>query len=205
MTNKLYFFLFLILFFLLNLTMTGLEAEPMEFPDTPAGKRAIEIVALLNGTFSRPAEDYIQNDYAPSFRDAFPLAAHKQIFTTTKTMFGTLSLAYISSSTLTEIQFTLRSKSRDAWLNVNLKVEADPPHRITVLGIRPGSRPAALDKEDKESTEIAQDTREKTSATQPIEMANVDPVELHKMISSKAKKDEFSGVVLVAKDGRPLF
>jgi CubicO group peptidase (beta-lactamase class C family) len=205
MTNKLNFFLLLVLFVLLNLAMTGLEVEPVEFPDTPAGHRAKELVSLLNGEYSRPAEEYIQNDYAPAFRDAFPMATHMQIFNTTKTMFGRLALADVSRSTPTQISISLHSESRDAWLNINLSVEADPPHRITVLGIRPGARPASLDKEDKESTEIAQDSRAETPPAQPIKAADVDPVELHKMISSKVEKDEFSGVVLVAKDGRPLF
>lgn len=205
MKIKLNFIHLLITFVLLNLIMTVSEAAATEFPDTPAGRRAMEIVALLNGTFSRPAEEYIQSDYAPGFRDAFPLATHKQIFTTTKTMFGLLTLATISKSTLTEIQFTVRSESRDAWLNINLSVEADPPHRITLLGIQPGSRPATLDKKDTESTEPAQDSRAKISSSQPIKPVNVDPDELHKMISAKVEKDEFSGVVLVAKDGRPLF
>ena len=205
MTNRLYFFQLLVLFILLNLTMTGLEVEPMEFPDTPAGHRAKEFVSFLNGEFSRPAEDYIQNDYAPGFRDAFPMATHMQIFNTTKNMFGRLALADVSRSTPTQISITLQSETRDAWLNVNLSVEADPPHRITVLGIRPGARPAALAKEDEENTEIAQDSRAKTPPAQPIKVIDVDPAELHKMISSKVEKDEYAGVVLVAKDGRPLF
>ena len=196
MKNKLNSFSLLVFFVLLNLSMTASEAVSLEFPGTPAGKRAMEIVSLLNGTFSRPAEDYIQNDYTPSFRDAFPLAAHKQIFDTTKTMFGRLALADVSSSTLTEIQFTLRSESMEAWLNIDLGVEADPPHRITAMGIRPGSRPASLGEEDKEL---------KSPSLLSKKPTDVDPEELHKMISAKTETNEFSGVVLVAKDGQPLF
>jgi len=205
MKNKPNSFSFLVFFVLLNLTMTVSEAAPMEFLDTPAGKRAMEIVALLNGTFSRTAEDYIQNDYAPDFRDAFPLATHKQIFDTTKMMFGRLTLADVSSSTPTEIRFTLRSESREAWLNISLGVEADPPHRITVMGIRPGSRPNSLDGRDKESTELVKDRGAKSPSLSSKKPTDVDPDELHKMISAKVENNEFSGVVLVAKDGHPLF
>jgi hypothetical protein len=72
MSRKLNFLPLLFLFLVLTLAVS--EATQKEFPDTPAGRRAREIVALLNGTYSRSAEDYIQNDYAPGFRDAFPLA-----------------------------------------------------------------------------------------------------------------------------------
>jgi D-alanyl-D-alanine carboxypeptidase len=205
MKNKLISFSLLVFFILLNLTMTVSEAAPLEFPGTPAGKRAMEIVSLLNGTFSRSAEDYIQNDYAPSFRDAFPLAAHKQIFDTTKTMFGHLILADVSTSTHTEIRFTLQSESRDAWLNISLGVEADPPHRITVMGIRPGARPASLDRKDKENTGLSKVKGAKSSPLPSKKPTDVDPEELHKIISAKAENNEFSGVVLVAKDGQPLF
>ena len=205
MKNKLYPLPLIVFFTLLSFTFTVSKATPLEFPDTPAGKRATEIVSLLNGTFSQPAEDYIQNDYAPSFRDAFPMAAHKQIFDTTKTMFGQLILVDVTSSTPTEIRFTLQSESREAWLNITLSVEADPPHRIIVMGIRPGARSASLDRKKKEDTEIPQEKGEKSPSSVPKKSIDADPDELHKMISAKVENNEFSGVVLVAKDGQPLF
>ena len=192
------------LFILLCLSLAA-SAVSVEFPDTPAGHRAKEFVSLLNGEFSRPAEEYIQNDYAPSFRDAFPLATHMQVFNTTKGMFGRLALAEVSQSTATQITFTLRSESRKAWLNVSLSVEDDPPHRIARLGIRPGSRPASLDKEGRADPEYSKEKAAKDSTVSVKKTIHVNPEELHKMISAKAENNEFSGVVLVARDGRPLF
>ena len=205
MKNKLHPFSHPIFFILLCLIFTVSEAAPKEFPDTHAGRRAMEIVSLLNGTFSRSAADYIQNDYAPGFRDAFPLAAHKQIFDTTKTMFGHLILVDVSSSAPTEIRFTLQSESKEAWLDINLGVEADPPHRIKFMGIRPGSRPASHEGKDKGGARPQQDKRLKGAPSSAKKPSDADPTELHKMISAKTEAGEFSGVVLVAKNGRPLF
>ncbi|MCJ7680510.1 MAG: beta-lactamase family protein, partial [Candidatus Aminicenantes bacterium] len=180
-----------------------LSAVPVEFPDTPAGKRAAEILALLNGTFSRPAEDYIQNDYAPAFRDSFPMARHKQIFDTTKGMFGMLELSEIVSSSDMEIRFVLRSESRNASLNMTLNVETEPPHRIALIGIRPGAPASSPSGAGREVTPT-----EEKSPTPPPEAKKqvvISPGDLDKMIASKAAAGEFSGVVLVARDGSPIY
>ena len=181
------------------------EALPLEFPDNPAGLRAKEIVSLLNGEFPRSAEEYIQNDYAPGFRDAFPITSHKQIFDSTKVMFGKLELAEVTLSTPTQISFTLCSQTKEAWLNISINVEEAPPNRITSMGIRPGSRPASLDKNDKMNPEAEREKTDNYSIKSEHKPVNVTQEELHKLISAKAKDNKFSGVVLVARDGRPLF
>ncbi|MBN1271853.1 MAG: beta-lactamase family protein [Candidatus Aminicenantes bacterium] len=180
-------------------------AFSLDFPDNPAGRRAKEIVSLLNGEFSSPPGEYIQKNYAPVFRDAFPMATHMQIFNTTKGMFGKMELAEITSSTHTQIRFTLRSQSKDAWLNVSIVVEENPPHRIARMGIRPGSRPASLKKEDETKTEAEKEKIADQSVESEREPVDVPQEELHELISAKAEDKKFSGVVLVAKDGQPLF
>ena len=104
-----------------------------ELPKTPAGKRAKEVVELLNGTSSYKLEDYIKNQYAPIFRDAFPVAAHKGIFQTTQTMFGKVKVVNITKSTQNEISIVLKSEIKEAWLNLILQVEPDDPHRIASM------------------------------------------------------------------------
>jgi hypothetical protein len=66
----------------------AIEISAGELPETPAGKRASEVVAFLNGASSLDLDDYIQNQYDPGFRDVFSLAAHKAIFQTTQTIAG---------------------------------------------------------------------------------------------------------------------
>ena len=68
----------------LLLMLCAIRVSAVELPETPPGKRAGEVVAFLNGVSSLDLDDYIQNQYAPDFRDAFTLAAHKAIFQTTQ-------------------------------------------------------------------------------------------------------------------------
>lgn len=187
---------------LLILIPVALSAAPVEFPDTPAGKRAAEILAMLNRTFSHSAEDYIMNDYAPAFRDSFPMTRHMQIFETTKAMFGTLKLLEIVSASDTEIRFIVQSESRDASLDIMLNVEAEPPHRVAVIGIRPGA--PAPSESGREAVAPAAGNRLSPPAETDKPVA-IPPGDLDAVIAAKADGGEFSGVVLVAREGVPIY
>lgn len=195
-----------ILAILLGLMISLPSWASMDFPKTHAGIRAGEIVELINSGDPQSIEDYIQNQYAPSFRDAFPLATHKMLFKTTRTMFGQLILVDISKSSPEEISCTLQSDIREAWLNLNLIVEPEESFRILSMGLRPGSRPAHVETGEKEKNSTSskqtedkdQQQKEKKTVAEHLE-------ELHQKLTEKAKNIEFSGVVLIAKDGNPIF
>ena len=131
---------------------TSLQAQT-KLPETPAGVRAKEIVKLLNGTSSYKLDDYIQNQYTPEFRDAFPVATHKSIFSITQTMFGKVKVVDITKSKQNEISLVLKSETKEAWLNLVLQVESDDPHRVVSMGLMPGARPSNSETEE----EIKQD------------------------------------------------
>lgn len=174
-----------------------------DLPKTPAGKRAKEVVELLNCTSSYELEDYIKNQYAPVFRDAFPVAAHKGIFQTTQTIFDKVKVVDITKSTQNEISIVLKSETKDAWLNLILQVEPDDPHRIVSMGLRPSSRPASS-KIGGEKTQIEQEKSE-SNPKKDKETLFSNLEELHQYLLKKTKENEFSGTVLIAKDGDPIF
>lgn len=171
-----------------------------DLPTTPVGTRAQEVIELLNGNSSYKLEDYINNQYAPVFRDAFPVAAHKGIFQTTKTMFGKVKVVDIIKSTQREISIVLKSEIKDAWLNLVLQVEPDEPYRIASMGFKPGTRP-------ENSQTGVEKIQIKQSQVQPkkeeISFSNLE--ELDKYLLKKSEENEFSGSVLIAKDGNPIF
>ena len=163
----------------------SINCVAQDLPKTPAGQRVKEVVGLLNGTSSYELVDYISNQYAPEFRDAFPIDMHKGMIERTQIMFGKVKVVDISNSTQNEISILLKSEMKDAWLNLMLQVEPDVPHRIVSMGFRPGSPPADSEK-DKDGM-----------------FSNLD--ELHQYLIEKTKENEFSGAVLIAKDGDPIF
>ena len=151
-----------------------------DLPKTPAGKRAQEVVELLNGTSSNELEDYINKQYAPVFRDAFPVAAHKGIFQTTQTMFEKVKVVNITKSTRNEISIVLKSEIKDAWLNLIMQVEPDDPHRIVSMGLRPGSRPTSSKKGEENTQKKQKENEGKSQKDKETLFSNIE--ELHQYL-----------------------
>ncbi|MCK4430297.1 MAG: beta-lactamase family protein, partial [Candidatus Aminicenantes bacterium] len=170
----------------------------VDFPETPAGNRAKEIFELLNGTSSDSPEEYVKNNYTPNFRDAFPMASHVAIFSTTRGMFDKLQLVEIPESAPHRITTILKSASREAYLKVELDVEPEEPHRIASMGISPAGKPADAEETRKEEKAGGEPQKSK-------EPKEVDLDHLHNKLDEKAENNEFSGVVLIAKDGNKIF
>ena len=59
--------------FVLSAGITVFAGE-VDFPGTPAGKRAGEVVGLLNLGDEETAKKYFETEYAPEFLDAFPMS-----------------------------------------------------------------------------------------------------------------------------------
>ena len=171
--------------FLILLGFLLTKGIAQDLAGTPAAKRVKEVIELLNGTSSYKLEDYVNNQYAPGFRDAFPLEAHKGIFQTTQTMFGKVNLVAIIKTIPNEISIVLKSETKDAWLNLSLLVESDAPHRIVSIVFRPEQPPNTSRNEKK------------------AQFSNLE--ELHQYLLKKSNVNEFSGVLMIAKNGTPIF
>ncbi|HEX9973083.1 MAG TPA: serine hydrolase domain-containing protein, partial [bacterium] len=197
-------FLSSICLLLLALVPTSLFSQ-IKFPNTPAGNRANEIFALINSGDVAQAEKYVAENYSQSFKDAFPMERHVGLFTLMKERHKTLELLKINSSTDYDIDFLLHSKTSDAWLNVKLWVEENKPYLISRMGVQPGSAPA-------EAPDKTRETQTATSTTNTGESESNKTItreELAKflddLIDELVAKDEFSGTVLVARDGKPFY
>ena len=187
---------YVIFFLFVGMLLTGSIFSAVDFPETPAGKRAREVFDLINNESSYDMEDYMKQNYTPGFLKNFPLATHKSIYEVTRTMFGKLDLVHISKSTSEDLNATLRSESRNAWLNLIVQVESKKPHRISILGLRPGApqknykSPQKNDRKNEEKKE--------TSNFTTIE-------EYNQYLIAQAESNKFSEIVMVAKDDKPIF
>jgi CubicO group peptidase (beta-lactamase class C family) len=182
-------------FLFIYILFTGSIFSAVDFPETPAGKRAREVFDLLNNESSYDTEDYIKKNYTLNFLNNFPLATHKSIYEVTRTMFGKLNLVYISKSTPEEFNATLRSESRDAWLNLLVQVESGKPYRISILGLRPGAPP--------DNYKPSQKKTKKNEKKESSGFSNIE--EYNQYLTKKTESNEFSGIVMVARDDKPLF
>jgi len=173
------------IFCLVWLLIAVILSASVELVDTSAGERANEIIELLNGESSYKLEDYINENFADRFKNAFPISAHTDFFQRTQTMYGKLQVFEITKSTDEEIRLILKAEDKDSWLELTVNVELTEPNKISALFFRPIPKP------------------ENKISSKENKISNFD--DLHKYLSAKAENNKFSGVVLIAKDEEILF
>jgi CubicO group peptidase (beta-lactamase class C family) len=171
----------------------------VEFPDSPAGQRAREIFELINGTSTHEPRDYVETNFAPAFREAFPMEMHLGVFERVRSKFGEVTLYSAEEVIANQITCVITNQGGERYLEYTLNVEPDEPHRIARLGIQPTGRP------ENAPEPISPVKPNGSEATNDRETRDLDVAELNEWLSGKEAADEFSGVVLVARNREILF
>ncbi len=171
----------------------------VEFPDSPVGKRASEITELINQESKYSIANYINTCFSGALLNKMPITLHMSIFQSTQSFYGKIELVSIINSTDYEISFMVRSISQDAMLEVNLSVEAKEPYLIKMVLFKPVflSDEKEMVKSNVEQTGVdtLKNNRIKQSQLQMIRRA-MDSINAENM---------FSGVILLANNGNPVF
>ncbi|MFB0565915.1 MAG: serine hydrolase domain-containing protein [Candidatus Aminicenantaceae bacterium] len=156
---------------------------------TAAGKRAKEVIELVNQGSRQMWKEYIKKNLTQKFLDAVPMERHLNIFSETCDMYGRLELEYIYEDENKDyaIGIKLKSPATESWLKLNVQVEEKPPYKIAGIGVRLSWPPEGSAPSDRELT--AQDI--------------VDI--LARYLDKLEKSRKFSGAVLLAKDDKILF
>ncbi|HEX4945638.1 MAG TPA: serine hydrolase domain-containing protein [Blastocatellia bacterium] len=153
--------------------------------ETPAERRVKELVQFLNTGNRAAYQKYVTENFAPNFA-RIPMERHLGFFSELQDSTRGVEFHGIQDTKPNEATARLKTKLTGGWLAVLVRVEAEAPHRITGIGTRPAkplpdAAPAkALSKE---------------------QMAR----ELETFMKKLADADVFSGTVLLAKDGVPVF
>ncbi|MEP7336242.1 MAG: serine hydrolase [Acidobacteriota bacterium] len=111
------------------------------------------------------------------------------------TQSGGLKPHSVARSTEFEINVIAQAKSDGRWINFGIVVESQPPHAVTELRIQPASAPTGEGKVEKHA-EIPSDAKKSEA-----EVLQALPA----WIEQQAAEDNFSGVVMIAKGGKPIF
>jgi len=106
-----------------------------DVPDTPAGRRLLEFVRVLNSGDATVVRRF-------HTADRFPDSALKKWSTEERTAFwveqrhatGGIVLDRVEKSARQEITALAKGKVTEDWLRVSIDVEAEAPHRITSTG-----------------------------------------------------------------------
>jgi len=161
-----------------------------KIPDTPAAKRALEIIDLVNKGDTTAVRAYIMKNFTKKFREAAPIAEHLAAFMELLRNSEGYDVhgirTYDPPRPATNAVIVVRNRLTDAWEAAVVDVEDAPPYLVDAARFAPARTPSDVPPE-KPLTDL--------------EIAK----ELGAYIDRLAKKDAFSGTVLLAKDGKPFF
>jgi CubicO group peptidase (beta-lactamase class C family) len=157
-----------------------------ELPDTPVGRRLRSWLAAFNSGSRDSLRAQLARQSAPPPNDTVPADGmaqrHHGLFRQTRGFV----VRRIETATPERISVTAQAKHTGAWMSVGMTVTADSAHRVLGMGFRQTLAPPEL-----------------LPARPFTERAIRDSVD--RMIDRLVREDAFSGVVLVAKDGKPIY
>lgn len=176
----------------------GRTANNSELPDTPAAKRVAAFLKAFNSGDPKTMRDFHASNTAEGVFSNVSLDEISQMDRQMYADFGGFDLRRIVESNETSISVLLQAK-KGQWIQFRCEVEQSPPHKITGLGLQPTEAP-------KDPNTKPDNSATTNGAAATSRMADGEIIaELEKFIEERVKADAFSGTVILAKDGKPLF
>ncbi len=200
--NKSAKFFFIATLFLLSSAWAVILTTQATFPDTAAGRRGAEILALIQSGTDEQVVKYVIENYSPAFREAFPMDRHTGLYAMLRQRHPSLALEKITESQPCHITLQLHAPASGARIGMDIWLEEKEPYLISRMGVQPMAAPAPS---GPPPPPAVPDNPGKTAKA----ASSVSQEELKKFIDhlldGLLAKDEFSGTVLLAKDGKPVY
>jgi len=162
-----------------------LSAFPASPPDTPQGRR----IAALLGAFESPTTDaltaFVRANYSAAAQQGMPLEDRLRRLGGMASQVGPLAFEKMLRGDGPEVTFLARSKKSGQWYEVTMMI---PPPDFGIQGLR---------FEESEGP-----------GAEPVQRLSSDAAvaaEAGTFLKQAADAGEFSGVVSIAKDGKPFF
>ena len=160
-----------------------------EIPDTPAYRRAREVLDLVNAGDAARIRTYATASFAPEFLARAPLAEHVSValdvHARSERLVAHSARRYTPPRPETQAVLVVWNELMESWDAIVVEVEPAPPHRIVSLAFNPARTPSDLPP---------------AAALADAEVAR----RVGAAVDRLAAKGLFSGTVLLAKDGRVL-
>ena len=175
-----------LLLFLFFLSSAAISASPAAPPDTPPGRRIAALLAAFDAGTPDALRAFITQNFAASAQKQVPLEDRVQRIGGMASDLGPLEFHSMRRADGPEIAFLARSKKSGEWVEVGMMLEPAPGFGI--LGLK-------FEQSEGPGEEIV---RPLGSDAAVAERAGA-------YLQKLAEAGDFSGVVLVAKDGKPFF
>lgn len=173
------FLLFFAIFCLsFSITVTGQQTE------SPAEKRARELVKYLNDGNRAAFQKYVEENYSARMKE-MPMERHLNFFSSVYDNSRGYEISGVQETKENQATLLVKSKLTSEWDALLVNVEAEAPYRITGIGFRPPKPPETNSSKKLSEKEIAR--------------------EMDVFLKKLSAADIFSGAVLLAKDGVPVY
>src|SRR5262245_37703929 len=161
--------------------------ESIKLPDTPAGKTLGEFIKAFNTGDLETLKRFHKDRGGDEENARQDFGFYQQS--------GGLKIHSVTRSDQFEIEVLVQTKKEERWMSFTIGVEPGAPHGIADVRVRPASAPG---EKSGERGNTPEPSKEKLSEAGMIEHLNA-------MIDKRVADDSFSGVVMVAKDDKPIF
>jgi CubicO group peptidase (beta-lactamase class C family) len=166
-------------------------AQPGPTPATPAGKRLAEFLSVIETGDGGAMRTFVRG-FAKPFLASLPEDNHMRLFSRIHDEEGGFAIVNIDESRNHEVIATVKGKRSGRYARLTLRVETDSPHSINGIILAPANAPRGQIPRPGNGF-LGKDS------------ASAIPAELEKNLDGMVKSSEFSGAVLVAKNGYPIF
>ncbi len=172
----------------LLMAVNTLSQTTVSLPDTPAGKYLARFIEVFNTGDENIWREFLLEDQKA--RDS--VEALERRMNATRMFYndlGQLELNRVEESSaydITVLVYAPNSKAPFEWVKLTVMLDTLPPHGLTGLGLQPGDDPGEKQPQGKLTDK---------------ELASY----LDEFLTQQTEEDKFSGAVLVAKDGIPIF
>jgi Beta-lactamase len=163
-----------------------LRADGPSLPDTPQGKRMAALLAAFDSGTPDAIRAFVTDNFAASALKEGPVEQRVQRLSGMARETGPLEFHSVVRGAGPDVAFLARSKKTGDWIEIGMRLEAGPSAGI--LGMR---------FEDSEGPGAPKHSKKGSDA----EVAAA----AHAILNAQAMAGEFSGVVLIARDGKPFF
>jgi CubicO group peptidase (beta-lactamase class C family) len=190
----------LVISMLLSASLAAQQAAPSykddaKIPDTPACKRALEVIDLVNTGTPEEMRAYILQNFTPQLRDAASMEERLQGLADIRAQSEGYDVhgarTYDPPRPATNAVIIAKDRLTEAWVAVVVDVEEAAPYRIASFRFASFRFPPARIPID-------------VPPEKPLTEAEIAK-QLSAYVDRLAAKDVFSGTVLLAKNGKPIY
>ena len=168
------------------LLMAYAPAQQAQTPSAAAEQRVKEIIQLINTGDRKAARDYINQNYTAAAAKGEALEENLDLISQLYDLTRGVELQSIKEPKPYSVSVPVSARLTGQWRELSIELEAEPPHRVK--GFDWATRPTPANK-------------------QPAKRLSEQEIvrELDAFMRKLSDADDFSGAVLLAKDGRILF